>query len=80
MPTPPRRAWRLTPAARAVPLVLLALLGVPRAEAADVVVLTAGAFKPVLLDLAPGFLARTGQHARHYQRHRRRDRRAGHAR
>jgi molybdate transport system substrate-binding protein len=63
MPIPPRHAGRLS-ARTAVILALAALLaaGEPasRALADDVVVLTNRAFKPVLLDLAPGFLARTG--------------------
>jgi molybdate transport system substrate-binding protein len=60
MPIPPRQAWYLIPAARAVLLALLALLVAPQAQGADVIVLTAGAFKPVLLDLAAGFQAHTG--------------------
>ena len=39
---------------------LLALLTIPAAGAAEVRVLTAGAFKPVVAALAPAFTARTG--------------------
>jgi molybdate transport system substrate-binding protein len=54
MPNPPRRAYCIVLGA-----LLLALAGAP-AQAADLIVLTAGAFKPVLLDLARTYQTRTG--------------------
>jgi molybdate transport system substrate-binding protein len=53
--------FRVAPVLRFAILALTALLiAASRARAADVVVLTAGAFKPVLLDLAQSFQDRTG--------------------
>jgi molybdate transport system substrate-binding protein len=61
MPTSACRAFRILPGARAIPLALAVLLiAFAQGRAADVVVLTAGAFKPVLLDLDAAYEARTG--------------------
>ena len=61
MPIPFRRAAGIILSARCIVLALAMLLvGGSHARATDVVVLTAGAFKPVLLDVASAFQARTG--------------------
>ncbi len=61
MDTPSRRACRIVTGARRVFLgVVVLLAGIASSRAADVNVLTVTDFKPVLLDLAPSFLAHTG--------------------
>jgi molybdate transport system substrate-binding protein len=59
MPPPPPLPRRAVLALCPLILTAAALLTTPTALAADVLVLTAGAFKPVLTDLAPAFNAST---------------------
>jgi molybdate transport system substrate-binding protein len=61
MPIPFRRAGRVGPEARGAVLLLAALLiALSPARAADINILTAREFKPVLLDLARSFQEQTG--------------------
>jgi molybdate transport system substrate-binding protein len=59
MPTHPRRTLRTVLGSHPVLLSLAALLLATPASASDITVLTAGAFKPVLLDLTAAYEART---------------------